>query len=175
VLRTTRYSILREPPVRRASNDEDSPRNWLTASPIEHLDRPQLFQISHALIEDRPCNEPMPLERGREGFESDILGVDIELDALADRFEKVSERRNGLQWRFDRRGDYPGAAVYFTHKRCCRAFEQANPGPWGAMGLDSLFVYLSNSLNLDWEAAKRRAEFLDFDEVTALGPEPAGG
>ncbi|MFI5458771.1 MAG: hypothetical protein ACHRXM_25365 [Isosphaerales bacterium] len=65
------------------------------------------------------------------------------------------------QWRFDGRGDYPGAAVHFTHKKCCHAFEQANPGPWGAMELDCLFVYLSNSLNLDWEAAQTRARILD--------------
>ena len=30
------------------------------------------------------------------------------------------------QWRFDGPGDYPGAAVYFTHKRCSHAFEEAN-------------------------------------------------
>ena len=65
------------------------------------------------------------------------------------------------QWRFDGRGDYPGAAVYFTHKRCCYAFEKANPGSWGAMTLDCLFVYLSNSVKLDWEAARRRAGFPD--------------
>ena len=39
--------------------------------------------------------------------------------------------------------------------------QQANPAPWGAMGLDCLFVYLSNGLKLDWEAAKRKAEILD--------------
>ena len=47
------------------------------------------------------------------------------------------------QWRSDGRGDYPGAVVYFTHKRCCHSFEQANPGPWGEGESDCLFVYLS--------------------------------
>jgi hypothetical protein len=27
------------------------------------------------------------------------------------------------QWRFGGRGDYPDAAVYLTHERCCHAFE----------------------------------------------------
>ena len=76
--------------------------------------------------------------------------------------EAITDVGDGnYQWRFDGRGDYPGAAVYFTHKRCCHAFEKANPGPWGAMALDCLFVYLSNNLKLDWEAARRRAESLD--------------
>ena len=76
--------------------------------------------------------------------------------------EAITDVNDGnYQWRFDGRGDYPGAAVYFTHKRCCHAFEQANPAPWGAMALDCLFVYLSNSLKLDWEAAKKRAGLLD--------------
>jgi hypothetical protein len=76
--------------------------------------------------------------------------------------EAIAQASDGnYQWRFDGRGDYPGAAVYFTHKKCCHAFEVANPGPWGAMELDCLFVYLSNNLQLDWEAAKRRVELLD--------------
>ncbi len=59
-------------------------------------------------------------------------------------------------WRFGARGDYPGAPVYFTHKTCCDAFEQMNRGPWLAMELETLFVFLSYGLKLDWEAAKRR-------------------
>ena len=68
-------------------------------------------------------------------------------------------------WRFDGRSDYPGAPMYFTHKACCRAFETQNPGPWGAMGLDCLLVYLSNVLDLDWEAAKLKVQVLD-----SIGP-----
>jgi hypothetical protein len=76
--------------------------------------------------------------------------------------EAIADVDDGnYQWRFDGRGDYPGAAVYFTHKKCCYPFEKANPGFWGAMTLDCLFVYLSNRLNLDLEAARTRAEYLD--------------
>ncbi len=79
--------------------------------------------------------------------------------------EVIADVEDGnYHWRFDSRGDYPGAPVYYTHKRCCFAFEKINPGPWGAMTLDCLLVYLSNSLNLDWEVAKRRAGLIDPDE-----------
>ena len=58
--------------------------------------------------------------------------------------------------RFGARGDYPGAPVYFTHKRCCDAFEKTNSSPWLAMELEPLFVFLAYGLKLDWEAAKKR-------------------
>jgi hypothetical protein len=76
-------------------------------------------------------------------------------EAIADVWE------GNCQWRYDVPGDYPGSAVYFTHKKCCLAFEKANPGEWGAMQLDFLLVYPSNGLNLNWEASRIRAELLD--------------
>jgi hypothetical protein len=73
--------------------------------------------------------------------------------------EHIADVDDGnYQWRYDGHGDYPGAAIYFTHKKCCRAFEMANPGEWGALVLDVLFVYLANGLDLNWEAATARAE-----------------
>jgi len=60
----------------------------------------------------------------------------------------------------EKRGD--GSPVYFTHKACCHAFDRTHPGGGGDAGaLDSLFVYLANSLKLDWEEARARAAFLD--------------
>ncbi len=51
--------------------------------------------------------------------------------------------------------------LYFTHKRCCDAFERAHPAPegvcWGASELDTLLVYLGNTLKVDWEKARERA------------------
>jgi hypothetical protein len=77
----------------------------------------------------------------------------------------ITDVRDGnYQWRFDSRGDFPGAAIYFTHKRCCHPFEQCNPGEWGAEELDCLFVYLANNLDLDWEAARTRAWLLDDND-----------
>ena len=98
----------------------------------------------------------MPLRIVEDGrYEKPTIVCDQCGEAITD----VNDAR--YQWRFDDRGDYPDAAVYFTHKRCCHAFEEANPGPWGAMELECLFVYLSNSLKLDWEAAKGRAGLPD--------------
>jgi hypothetical protein len=52
-------------------------------------------------------------------------------------------------------------ALYFTHKKCYRAFGQSNPGLWGAIELDCLFVYLANNLNLDWKVAKAMARMFE--------------
>jgi hypothetical protein len=49
-----------------------------------------------------------------------------------------------------------GARTYFTHKRCCEAFEAAHggQGDWGTGELSWLPVYLCNVLGIDWERAK---------------------
>jgi hypothetical protein len=53
------------------------------------------------------------------------------------------------------------AAVYFTHKHCCRAFEHRHPAPegfkWGWTELEAFPIYLGNNLRLDWKAAKETA------------------
>jgi hypothetical protein len=75
--------------------------------------------------------------------------------------EEITTVADGnYHWRFGARGDYPGAPVYFTHKRCCHGFEQTNPSPWLAMELETLFVFLAYGLKLDWEAAKKRTALL---------------
>jgi hypothetical protein len=79
--------------------------------------------------------------------------------------EPIADVDDGnYHWRFDGRGDYPGAAVYFTHKKCCYAFERTNPGSWGALTLIHLFAFLGNGLELDWEAAQFKAELLDSSD-----------
>ena len=51
--------------------------------------------------------------------------------------------------------------IYYTHKRCCWAFEQATPHVlWGAIGLECLPVYLGNGLNVNWKAAKQTAQLM---------------
>ena len=54
-----------------------------------------------------------------------------------------------------------GRGVYYTHKACCRAFEDATPHiDWGAQPLECLMVYLANRLHLKAKAAKETAALL---------------
>jgi hypothetical protein len=79
--------------------------------------------------------------------------------------ERIANVKDGnYQWRFEEGGG-KATTIYFTHKNCCHPFEKLNPGHWDAMDLDSLFVYLADSLKLDWKSAKTRASFLN-----RLGP-----
>jgi hypothetical protein len=75
--------------------------------------------------------------------------------------EEITTVADGnYHWRFGARGDYPGAPVYFTHKRCCDPFERTNPSQWLAMELETLFVFLAYGLKLDWDGAKKRTALL---------------
>jgi hypothetical protein len=77
----------------------------------------------------------------------------------------ITDVRDGnYQWKAAKDGKLTDDPVYFTHKDCCHAFDQANPGMYGAMNLDCLFVYLANSLKLDWKAARERVAMLDSIE-----------
>jgi hypothetical protein len=51
------------------------------------------------------------------------------------------------QWRPTDEGET--ATVYFTHKRCCHAFEQSFPGPWCAIALPWLLPFLATNLGVD--------------------------
>jgi len=75
--------------------------------------------------------------------------------------EAITDVDDGnYHWRFDDRGDYPGAPVYFTHKRCCFAFEKSNPAFWGALTLNYLFAFLTKGLNLNLEHIQARADYM---------------
>jgi hypothetical protein len=39
--------------------------------------------------------------------------------------------------------------MVFTHKQCNHAFEHTHPGPWMAIELDWLLVFLKNNLKVD--------------------------
>ena len=39
--------------------------------------------------------------------------------------------------------------IVFTHKRCCHAFESLHPGPWQAIDLEWLVVFLANNLKVN--------------------------
>jgi hypothetical protein len=78
--------------------------------------------------------------------------------------EQITDALDGnYQWRMGLNDTDFGGRVYFTHKGCCKAFEDAHPEDgfvWGAMELSCLPIYLGNGLALDWEGARRSAETL---------------
>ena len=61
-------------------------------------------------------------------------------------------------WRGDLPSDFAGAPVYYTHKKCGAAFEDCNPGDWGAVDLDCLPIFLGNNLGMNWKLARRKAD-----------------
>ena len=72
-------------------------------------------------------------------------------------------KRCNVEWLIPDKQELAGpAAVYFTHKGCCRAFEAANGGGalWGATELQAFVVYLGDNLHLDWEKARESAVWL---------------
>jgi hypothetical protein len=52
--------------------------------------------------------------------------------------------------------------MYFTHKRCCRAFEhrQAEPYGWGAIDLEALPYFLMKNLKLSWREAEAKGRWM---------------
>lgn len=54
------------------------------------------------------------------------------------------------------------ALMYFTHKRCCRPFEQssADPYAWGAIELTALPHYLMKNLKVSWRASAATARWM---------------
>ncbi len=79
--------------------------------------------------------------------------------------EAIATAQDGnYQWRWGSGSD--PAPVFFTHKRCCLAFEAADTDGegqwlWAAMDLQVFPVYLSRILRIeDWEAAETSADLL---------------
>ncbi|MCE9561861.1 MAG: hypothetical protein K8U57_07390 [Planctomycetes bacterium] len=76
--------------------------------------------------------------------------------------EEISARQGNYQWRVTSQGEPLDQVVFYTHKRCCRAFEANNRGDhrWCANDLDCLPLYLANNLGVDTESAKQKAEMI---------------
>jgi hypothetical protein len=79
-------------------------------------------------------------------------------------------RAGNCQWIMGNDAADPGAAIYFTHKKCCHPFEEANKHHegkdadgrhrmWGAIDLDQFLFYLENRTKFDREEAKKRPHF----------------
>jgi len=77
--------------------------------------------------------------------------------------EEIKTADDGnYQWKGATSAKSPPAEVYFTHKKCCHAFDESHPaGVSDAKELDVLLVFLANNLKVDWEAAQRRALWMD--------------
>jgi hypothetical protein len=74
--------------------------------------------------------------------------------------QAIEDAKDGnAQWVMDEEEYGAGAALSFTHKECCHAFDT---GPFqeslvGAEELAHFLVFLANNLCLDWEEAKKSA------------------
>ena len=77
--------------------------------------------------------------------------------------QEITDGRDGnYQWQVGRDGEIVNGKIYFTHKECCRSFEQANGGRrcWMFTGLECLPVFLVRNLKVDWDRAKKTARFM---------------
>src|SRR5262249_8151915 len=75
--------------------------------------------------------------------------------------QEIEDARDGnAQWMMGQEGQGDGATLYFTHKRCCHAFDNAAraAGRWpGAQELAHFMVFLADNTRLDWPEARRGA------------------
>lgn len=85
----------------------------------------------------------------------DLFAPVVVCDHCGQRIEKASE--GNYQYLHE------GGKVYFTHKKCCMAFEAARGGRlrWAGMPLEVLLVHLAHNLKVDWKKANEWADFLD--------------
>jgi hypothetical protein len=79
--------------------------------------------------------------------------------------QEIADAREGnYQWRTTPEGRPINGEVYFTHKRCCAAFEWLHAGQpawhWAWTELCCLPIYLGVNLQLDWREARELAQRL---------------
>lgn len=78
--------------------------------------------------------------------------------------EQITDAKDGnYEWRADQ-GEWTEYQIYFTHKKCCHAFEMENgdPSMWLAGELAHFMLYLGNNLNLDIDSARETAAQLSL-------------
>jgi hypothetical protein len=76
---------------------------------------------------------------------------------------EISDAEDGnYEWQVEQSGAIVDGTIYFTHKRCCHPFEQANGGrpAWFAITLECLPVFLANNLQVDWHRAEKTARLM---------------
>lgn len=74
--------------------------------------------------------------------------------------EEITEAaKANYQWLFNADDPHRAARMYFTHKRCCRAFEQRHGGRWCWCELQCLPIYLGTNLRIKQRAARQMVRF----------------
>ena len=77
--------------------------------------------------------------------------------------EPIADARDGnYQWLAETEAGAVRHFVFFTHKRCCHAFEQGRGGAaaWYAMELVDLLSYLAQTLGPSRDAAQSRSDLM---------------
>jgi hypothetical protein len=76
--------------------------------------------------------------------------------------QPITDARHGnYQWRMGKKDSDFGNRIFFTHKKCCKAFEDDHKEAgfrWGAIELACFPIYLGNNLAIDWNQARHIAE-----------------
>jgi hypothetical protein len=99
----------------------------------------------------------MPLQIRRDG------GLDRPVINCDHCGLEITDAKDGnYEWKVGEAGQVVDGTIYFTHKRCCRPFEQANGGRprWFAIGFECLPVYLAVNLQVDWDRSKETARLM---------------
>ena len=69
--------------------------------------------------------------------------------------QRIAEARQGNSpWPVDGQGHPIESQIYFTHKRCARAWERSRGGTWPWATLCLLPIYLGANLGLDFDKAR---------------------
>ena len=70
----------------------------------------------------------------------------------------ITEASEGhYEYEVDEQGRPLNETIFFTHKQCCQAFEEAHGGPgrWQMDDLQCFPIQLGRSLLIDWGEAER--------------------
>jgi hypothetical protein len=79
---------------------------------------------------------------------------------------QITDARDGnYHWKMGLKDSDYGSRIYFTHKRCCQAFEAGHSKcfMWAAFELVGLPIRLGDNLALDWKVARRRVDVGLYD------------
>ena len=61
----------------------------------------------------------------------------------------ITDAKEGnYEWKYNVEFHSESAEIFFTHKRCCRAFEMAHKGDWSWMSIDLVVFPLCLGVNL---------------------------
>jgi hypothetical protein len=77
--------------------------------------------------------------------------------------EVIPDAQEGnYQWAEEEMTEGTSTPLYFTHKRCCDAFETTRGGGqhWSAIGLECLPYYLVKNLKSSWRAAQAQGAMM---------------